>query len=298
VIAPRTTVAVTVALVAAAAATAAAEPRTIAVTPLSTLGAEVSASASKKITAELEGALAGLGNTKVIGAAAVGEAIRKAKQQRLSSCEGDVGCLKDVGSLVGADLVVFGELGGLGDAQIVYLKVIDAKVGRELRGTTLDVGALTPAAARGAAFRLVDPGKYTGTIAVAVDVPGASVYVNGKLIGKSPVKPTAFAVGTHALRVTHPEYRDFVRFVDVDFDQTVEVPAALQQFPVVQTDVEGLIGGPRVQETEPAWYRKWWAVAGFGAAVFTGAFLIARFTGCQGLCPPPEYTRPVGGDEP
>jgi hypothetical protein len=289
----RTALGVALAVLAVAGA-AAAEPRTVAVTPLSTLGAEASAATSKKITAELEGALAGLAETKVIGAAAVGEAIRKAKQQRLASCEGDVACLKDVGTLVGADLVVFGELGGLGDAQIVYLKVIDARAGRELRGTTLDVGALTPAAARSAAFRLIDPKKYSGTIAVNVDVPGASVYVNGKLVGKSPVKPALFAVGTHALRVTHPEYRDFVRFVDVEFDKTVEVTAALQQFPVISTDVEGVIGGPRVQETEPAWYRRWWAVAGFGAAAFTGALLIARFTGCQGLCPPPEYTRPVG----
>jgi hypothetical protein len=287
---------VVVAALAAVAAPAAAETRTVAVTPLSTLGVEVSATTSKKITSELEGALAGIAELKVIGSSAVGDAIKKAKQQRLASCEGDVGCLRDLGALVGADLVVFGELGGLGDAQIVYLKVVDARAGRELRGTTLDVGGLSTASAKSAAYRLIDPTKYTGTIAVTVDVPGASVYVNGKLIGKSPVKPMAFTVGTHALRVTHPEYRDFVRFVDVEFDRTVEVPAPLQQFPVVQTDVEGLVGGARIEETDPPWYRRWYAVAGFGAVVFTGALMVARLTGCQGLCPPPEYTPPVGGD--
>ena len=30
-------------------------------------------------------------------------------------------------------------------------------------------------------------------------------------------------VGTQAVRVTHPEYHDFVKFVDVDYGKTTEV---------------------------------------------------------------------------
>jgi hypothetical protein len=267
--------------------------RTVALAPLSSLGAEVSSADAKKLTAELEAALAQLTDTKVIGAAAVSDAIKKAKQQRLGGCDGDPGCLKDLGVLVGADLVVYGELGGLGDTQILYLKLIDAKVGREVRGTTLDVSAVATGGARGAAYRLLDPGKYSGTMQINVDVAGASVYVNGKLVGKSPLAPLSYNVGTHAVRVTHPEYRDFVRFVDVEFDQTANVEVGLQQFPVTQGDIEGLGPGTRVRETEPRWYRKWWAVTAFGVVAFTGALLISDFAGCRGICPKPDYTRPV-----
>jgi hypothetical protein len=281
------------AAVAALAGPAAAASRTIALAPLATLGSEVSSAEAKKITSELEAALALIPDVQVVGAGAVSDAIKKAKQQRLSSCDGEPGCLKDVGTLVGAELVVYGELGGLGDAQIVYLKLIDTKLGREVRGTTLDVSSLDAGGARGAAYRLLDPGRYVGTMAITVDVAGASVYVNGKLLGKSPVKPLPFAVGTHAVRVTHPEYHDFVRFVDVEFDKPAEVAVGLQQFPVIQSDIEGLTGNTRVTELEPRWYRRWWAVAAFGAIAFTGALLIADYAGCRGVCPKPDYVRPV-----
>ena len=268
--------------------------------PLSTLGAEVSSVNAKKITAELEAGLAAVAEVTVVGGAAVSDAIKKAKQQRLSVCAGDPDCLREVGALVGAELVVYAELGGLGDTQIVYLTLIDAKLAREVRTTRIDVDALLAGGdgGRSAAIRLLDPAKYTGQLQVDVDVVGASVYVNGKLIGKSPVPPKALAVGTHALRVTHPEYRDYVRFVDVDFDQTATVKAELHQFPIVQTDVEDVGPGTRVNELAPKWYRSWWAVAAVGVIAFSGALLIADFAGCRGICPAPDYTRPVDPPEP
>ena len=285
--------AVTALALVAAPTAALAQPRTVAVAPLSTLGTEVSTGEAKRLAGEIESALASLPDTKVIGSGPVVEAIKRAKQPQLRACDGDPACLKDLGALVSADLVVFGEVGGLGTTQIIYLKLIDVRSSREVRGTTLEVGGA--GGARGAAYRLLDPNRYRGTLALAVDVQGASVYVNGKLIGKSPVKPLALGVGTHALRVTHPEYRDFVRFVDVDFDRTAEVSVGLQQFPVVQTTVEGVGANIRYHETPAAWYRRWWAVAAFTAVAFTGALLIADFTGCRGVCPKPDYERPIGG---
>jgi hypothetical protein len=285
--------AVTLAVVMMLAAPVAAAPRTVAVVPLSTLGAEVSSANAKKITTELEAGLAGVAEVTVVGSAAVSDAIKKAKQQRLSVCAGDPDCLGEVGALVGAELIVYAELGGLGDTQIVYLTLIDAKLAREVRTTRIDVAALLAGGGRSAAVRLLDPARYTGQLQVDVDVVGASVYVNGKLIGKSPIAAKPFAVGTHALRVTHPEYRDFVRFVDVEFDQTAVVKADLHEFPIVQTDVEDLGPGTKVNEIAPRWYRSWWAVAAFGVVAFSGALLIADFAGCRGICPKPDFTRPV-----
>jgi hypothetical protein len=285
--------AVTLAVVMMLAAPALAAPRTVAVVPLSTLGAEVSSVNARKITTELEAGLAGVAEVTVVGSTAVSDAIKKAKQQRLSSCDGDPACLKDVGTLVSADLVVFAELGGLGDTQIVYLKLIDAKSGKEVRVARIDVSALLAGGGKSAAIRLLDPTKYVGTMNVDVDVAGASIYVNGKLVGKSPVAPQTLGVGTHALRVTHPEYRDFVRFVDVEFDQPAPVKVELQQFPVVQNTVEGMGNNVTVNELEPRWYRRWWAVAAIGVVAFTGALIISDYAGCRGICPPPDYTRPV-----
>ena len=51
---------------------------------------------------------------------------------------------------------------------------------KELRSTTLAVGAKDDAGGpSGAAVRLLDPDRYRGTMHFAIDVTGATVYVNG-----------------------------------------------------------------------------------------------------------------------
>ena len=139
-------------------------------------------------------------------------------------------------------------------------------------------------AARGAAFRLLDPDKYVGRLVCKVDVDGATIYVNGARQARSPAKPISLPVGTHALRIAHPEFRDFVRFVDIGFDRDAVVDAPMQQFPIVRKNIvtkEG--GGTSViyRGVEPTpWYRRWYTVAGAGAVLFAGtAVLFAALSG-------------------
>lgn len=260
-----------------------AHAQTVALAPLSTLGAESTGAASKKLTADLEGALGAIAGTKVVGAAAVGDAIKRAKKAQLKACDGDAGCLAELGKLAGADAVVYGEVGGLGDVQVVYLELVDVPTGKVTRSTTLQLGAApgadTQGGARGAAVRLLAPDKFVGHLAVTVDAPGASIYVDGKRVGKSPAPPIELPVGTHALRVTHPEYRDYVRFVDVPYaDQPADVQVGLQQFPIVEKDLQSKEGSATRVEylhyvgTAPSpWYRRWYVLAAFGAVVAIGA---------------------------
>ena len=127
-------------LIAALASTAAAD-RIVAITPLSTLGAEDNSAETKKLVAQIEQAVAALPGTKIITAAAVSAAIDKAKKPALKQCEGEAACVTELGKLVGAQLVITGEVGGLGDSKVIYLKTTDVAAGRELRSTTLSVGA-------------------------------------------------------------------------------------------------------------------------------------------------------------
>jgi hypothetical protein len=248
--------------------------QTVVVAPLASLGAEEKSAAAKQLQAELEKALAGVEGTTVIDAKEAQAAIAKAKRPELRVCEGDITCLVELGKLVGADLVVTGEAGGLGEIKVVYLELIDVGRSKSLRSTTLEVGDTASGGAPGAAYRLLAPDQYTGTMTLAVDASGATVYVDGKKLGKSPMKPAALSVGTHALRVTHPEYRDFVRFVDVTFHADTKIDVALHQFPVVQSEITGT-GKPKSNVTyidRPApWYRKWWAVSAFGGIVLIAA---------------------------
>ena len=124
----------------------------------------------------------------------------------------------------------------------------------------------------------------------------ASIYLNGQLVGTSPLGDKRFGVGTHAVRVTHPEYRDFVRFVDLEFDATATVDVGLQQFPVIASAVAAEADRPVAsvitREAPAAWYRRWWAIAAVGLVTGVAVGITAASLS-GGFDPAPDYTRPL-----
>ena len=244
--------------------------RIVAMSPLSTLGTEDTSASTKKLTGQIEVALAALPGTKVVTAAQVADAIKKAKKPQLRICERDPACLAEVGKLVGATIVVDGEVGGLGESKVVYLGATDVATAKELRSTTLQVGAQDDGGGpSGAAIRLLDPDRYRGTLHFVIDAKGATVFVNGTRISLSPKGEIALPVGTQAVRVTHPEYRDFVKFIDVTYGKTTDVTVGMTQYPIIQHDLQGKpISTDRITYIDPPWYRRP-LVVGTGAVVLT-----------------------------
>jgi len=282
-------------LVALAAGTAQAQ-RVVAIAPLSTLGSEDTSTGTKQITSAIEAAVGALAGTKVVTAAQVADAIKRARKPQLKTCENDPGCLAEVGRLVNATIVIAGEVGGLAESRVVYLGATDVAAAKELRSTTLAVGLKNDHAggAPGAVVRLLDPNRYRGTIKLAIDVTNTTVYINGSKVKPNEKSELALPVGTHAVRVTHPEYRDFVRFVEVPYAKTAEVPVGMQQFPILQRDV---LGKPRNSDTieylEPPLWRRWYVVgpAAVGVAIITGIIV-----GVLVHDLPNEPCRKVGGE--
>jgi hypothetical protein len=272
-----------------------ASPKLVAVAPLATLDAEDTSAPIKKLTAQLEGAINALG-LKAIPAATVADAIKKAKKPQLRACEGDTACIAELGKLVNAQIVVVGQIGGLGDSKIVYLNATDVATAKELRSTTLALtGKDDDGGAAAAVVRLLDPSKHRGTLHFNIDVTNATVYVNGARVRLGPKNELSLEVGTQAVRVTHPEYRDFVRFIDVPFGKTVDVPVGMLQYPIVRRDIQG---NPINRDTQvlidPPWYRRWYAVAG-GAVV--AAILSGIIVGAIVHDLPETPCRVVGGGD-
>jgi len=254
-----------VALVATSSAIVTAQPaptaggRVVALSSLSTLGAEDTSAASKKLTQQIEQALAALPNTKVVTAAQVAQAIAKAKKPGLRTCERDPSCLAELGRLVGATFVIDGEVGGLPDAKVVYLGATDVASAKELRSTTLQIGSKQDAAggAAGAAARLLEPDRYKGTLHLSIDAKGSTVYINGSKITLDARGEYPVVVGTQALRVTHPEYRDFVRFIDIPYGRTLDVPVNMTQYPMVSHDIQGKpVNTDRIIYDDPPTWRR------------------------------------------
>jgi hypothetical protein len=273
----------------------------IAITPLSTLGSEDTSAAAKKLEAELARELSAASGAKITGSADVIEAIRKAKKPILRACDGDASCLADVGKLVSTSHVVFGEVGGLGDVQVVYLILVDTTSGKEVRRTqvSLAAAAAEQGGMKGGAIRLLDPEKFAGRLAITTPVKDAVIYVDGRRVGKTPTPAFPLAVGPHALRVTHPEHRDYVRFVDVAFDRDTAVPVELVPYDAIDTELGTTgPGTPKSNVTyvdvPPPWYRRPWAIGAFAALALTGAVIVGVATAdgvpfdASGTVKPPE----------
>ncbi|HEY0193744.1 MAG TPA: PEGA domain-containing protein [Kofleriaceae bacterium] len=266
-----------VACVAALASPARAD-RAVAIAPLSALGAEDTSAATRKLTGQLEAAIAALPGTTVVRAAQVADAVKKAKRPQLRTCDGDAACLTELASLVGAQVILSGEVGGLGESRVVYLAAITG--GKELRSTTLAVGGARDEAGgpAGAIARLLDPDHYRGALKLAIDVTGATIYVNGSVVTPSPTGELALPVGTQAIRVTHPEYHDFVRFIDVDYGKTTPVTVGLQQYPIVHRDLTGRpVDRDRIEYLDPPVWRRWYVVVPAAIGVAIAAGIIAAY---------------------
>jgi hypothetical protein len=164
----------------------------------------------------------------------------------------------------------------LGDGVVVYLQAIDPKSSQSLGSTTASLSqahALPPAdraALRGALVRVLDPSRWVGRVTLKLDVKGAQVLVDGRPAGDF-TKPIELPVGTHALRVTHPAYHDFLRFIDVPFDETVTLDVPLAAYPLAEGEM-----AERAKKSAPSappkplpWYRRWYALAAAGV-ILTG----------------------------
>jgi hypothetical protein len=270
--------------------------RTIAVAPLSTLGAEDKSAATKKMLADIEHAIAGLPGNKVVAAAQVAQAIDRAKKPQLKACEGDAACLAELGKLVGADVVVTGEVGGLGDSRVIYLGATDVASAKELRSTTYTLGATDDGGgAGGAAIRLLDPDHYRGTLRFAIDVPDTSVFVNGTKVTLSAKGELALPVGTHAVRITQREYHDFIKFIDVPYAKTIDVPVRMQEYPIVEHDVKAKpTSRDRVVYIQPPLWRRPY-IAGPAIAVLAIVVGIITYEIITPRVGKPEECRPLGG---
>ncbi len=238
----------------------------------------------------IEAGLTQVPNVTLVRARTAAEKADSAKRPDLRSCEGAPACLAELGTLVSVQYSVYAEVGGLGDARVVYLKLVDVATKKELRSTLLELSSSHDAKANSlaAATRLLAPETYVGTIDVSTPVKGAVIYLDGQKRGTTPSKAISSSVGSHALRVTHPEHRDYVRFIDIEFGKATKITTELQPLPGVSQRLsrEGIIGGTggtgfgKVEQTP--WYFRWYTVAG-GAAVLGVTSAIITFVVFDGI---------------
>ncbi len=232
--------------------------------------------------------VARIGGVRVLDLSQVTSGVSKKRLLPLLLCGAAPDCAKRYGTMLGARFVITGDVAPVGRSQALSLKVVDVssgRVSRRISGVLPRQVKDDEPALRALLIRLLAPNRYQGRLALSVDLAGAMVLVDGSLVAKTPTKPISLRAGAHAIRVTHPAYHDFVRFVRIPFDKTVRVAVNLKAYPMLKATVGSkqkvitIVKGKKTQVLyRPLpWYRRWYVVTAVavGAALLVGGITAA-----------------------
>ncbi len=197
--------------------------------------------------------------------------------KKLRRCTGEDSCLGEIGEALGVDVVVTGNVAALGDSYVLNIKVVQAGTGKRLGRIASQPLRGNPDelidAVRLAAYRLLAPEQLLGSITVLSDLVGATVYLDDKEVGKTPLPGPIYKLqlGEHKLDVKAADYRPFQQTVNVRFQKTtrVVVRLATEDQPVIGNNGEPII---RKRRAATPWYGSRWFYIGVGvtAAVVGG----------------------------
>jgi hypothetical protein len=198
-------------------------------------------------------------------------------RQRVDACGATSICLGEAAAALGAQRVIAGTISLLGDSYSLTLKVVDATTltdSKRVSTTLSGERAKMLEALQKLIFDIVEPGQLTGSLFVDCNLDGASVWIDSREVGVTPLARgiEGLSPGEHVLKLTSPLIKDYFTFFQIQ-------PGKLTRVVVDAVQVEALKA--EFQAIEVPLYKRWWfwtAVAGLGAAAGT-TYVLTRDKG-------------------
>ena len=100
---------------------------------------------------------------------------------------------------------------------------------RPAQSMTVALARVSAAAPRSAQTPIAPAGRFTGALSGVSRPPGAQVFLDGKLVGATPMSLPAVAAGSHAIRLEHDGYRRWSSSVRVVASEQNRVTASLER---------------------------------------------------------------------
>ncbi|MCK5687884.1 PEGA domain-containing protein [Myxococcota bacterium] len=168
-------------------------------------GQGVEAAMVDTVSDTITAALAKLGVFEVLSRADIMQMVQFEQDKQMLGCESDTECLAELGGALGVALLVSGSIGKVGEAYVLNLTLTDAMASRVVQREQRQIDSieeLTKEAGRAATslVRTLLAGEQ-GFLILKVSEEGASIEVDGNLVGVSPLGRQALAGGPHTLKV-------------------------------------------------------------------------------------------------
>ncbi len=184
----------------------------MAVLELGALG--LSSAMRKNLELLIRNSITTMGGFTVIPPVDVQIALQNPKNKVVADCGGGPECAVAAGRLVGADRVVFGTIGSIGQSFSLNLRIMDVSTGKELGRDKSSISGsrdLVIPELRLATYRLVAPDKIRGSLIIEIDVAGVEVEIDGRAVGVTPIREPIgdLAPGPHLVVLKRPGFSQF-----------------------------------------------------------------------------------------
>lgn len=236
------------------------------------LGGEgVPAALVRTLTGIITETLDGLGPFKTLSSADIQSMLEYEAEKQNLGCT-DASCLAEIVGALGADYLITGTVTRLGEPYLVQLQLFDvngakveARESREHSGPPSGLVDVVAGASRALVRSLLE--ARSGTLVLSTNEEGATVVIDGRALGVTPLPPTSLAGGTHRVEL---EKEGFITSA-VDVDIEADRPSSIS-LPLVPS-----------AEYRASYQRTAWLITGLGfaglglggAGVVTGAGVLA-----------------------
>jgi TolB-like protein len=162
------------------------------------------------------------------------EAILKEQGFQQTGCT-STECAVEVGRILNVQEIVAGAVGKVGSKYTIDVSTIDVETGRILRSITKehdgDIEGLLDLM-EAIANQLAGKGEYgteVGGLTVITSPVPATVFVDDRKIGVSPIKSKNLPIGEHAIKLTAEGYAPIARYITIEKGKVLKFSAKLKK---------------------------------------------------------------------
>jgi len=190
------------------------------------------------ITDEIRSALLTQGKISVVERDVMTQRLRNRPGAAGYQCD-EADCIVEVGRLLGVPHVILGSIGKLGKLYIVNAKIVDASTGQVLsvvtergEGSIEDVLTMIP---QKIAITLAKELRtwYASDLKISTKPSGASIELDGKSLGVTPIPSFSLTLGTHRLIAELADHKTFATSIDVVRGKSNDLNFELEPVPAL-----------------------------------------------------------------